>query len=238
MKALRTENRKKFHGPFSPPPATKCFNCSQFTLCLTCICAWYCPNAGLCTWSCWTSWGLQGPTLLISVGELSTGCLENYLRKCFGLCSCWMNENSAKLLLPCLPTWLHYLCQTRSLADRAMMSDEKFSLEKLCDSLCCQQSYKGINPRGRWTVCDGIWFRASTFSFVFCNKAAHILIAETITTSEWPLQPEYFKLGSEEIVLWFPVFWLIARWLGLGGMSSDKLWLYCVMIWQWAPADW
>lgn len=53
--------------------------CSQPVLHLVCTCAWDCPNTSAqpCTWPCWTSWGLHGPTSQASQGLLWMGSLPS-----------------------------------------------------------------------------------------------------------------------------------------------------------------
>lgn len=57
-----------FHPPVSPSPSPEA--CSQSTHTSACVCAWDCPNpdAGPCTWSCWTSWSSHGPNFPACLG--------------------------------------------------------------------------------------------------------------------------------------------------------------------------
>lgn len=154
---------------------------------------------------------------------------ENCLRKCFGLISCWMNESWNK---PCYPM-ITFPVLSKSLADRA----PQLRLEELNDALWHQQSCKAARPSGRWRDCDG--FNASPLSYlhVWQQGTSHSLL-KWVTGREWPLYAEDFKLPPEEAVVSVSVFWLLVRWQDLGGMRSDQLWLSCVMILQWVPADW
>lgn len=66
---------------------------------------------------------------------------------------------------------------SKLLTDGALMAGGKLSLEELNDPLWHQQSCKAAaSPSGRWRVCDGIWFSASTLSYLQIWQ--HTLLAE------------------------------------------------------------
>lgn len=163
----------------------------------------------------------------ISSCHFSKRRVENCSRKCSGLSSC-MNGSCDKTCYPhdyitcAKPSW-----QVRSWAWKSCM-------------ILSDISNPARQP-AQWKMKSVGWHLVQCFFFLIPSylAARQLMLSLLIwvTAREWPLCTEDFSLPPEETVASISVFWLLVRWQGLGGMRSEQLWLSCVTISQWVPAD-
>lgn len=156
------------------------------------------------------------------------------MRKCFGL-TCWMNESCDK---PCYPH--DYITFAKQIpAWGSPHGRWEVELARAQWSCLTSAILQGSQPQWKMesVMASGSMLCSLIPSYLAARQLTFSLL-KWVTAREWPLYAEDFRLAPEETVLSISMFWLLVRWQGLGGMRSEQLWLSCVMILQWVPANW